>query len=219
MKGLFIKDFCLLRNQKQFFGILLVMVIMFSMLYANPSFILSYMVIMFSVVTITTISYDEAENGMAYIMTLPVSRKEYVREKYILTLVMVVSGFLIASAFTAASVFLRRNIEFSFEEWCAVGISCTLIAACSLSILLPVEFKFGAEKSRMAYMAVFVCGFGGAVLIAKLCKLAGIDINEVLNSIFEEHLTTVIAGILIFAAVIVIISYRISVHVMTKREF
>ena len=37
-----------------------------------------------AIFAITTISYDEFDNGLAFLMTLPVTRKQYVAEKYLL---------------------------------------------------------------------------------------------------------------------------------------
>lgn len=83
MKGLLIKDFKLLKGQKQFLAAVLVVTIVFMTTNTSLSFIISYITVMMGMITLTTISYDEYENGMGYLFTLPVSRKGYVREKYL----------------------------------------------------------------------------------------------------------------------------------------
>ena len=58
MKGLLIKDFKLLKNQKQFFVVIGVISIMLLLTNENPSFTITYTTMMFSMFTMSTISYD-----------------------------------------------------------------------------------------------------------------------------------------------------------------
>ena len=41
-----------------------------------------------------TISYDEMNNGLAFLMTLPVTRRQYVAEKFICGLLSLFLGFV-----------------------------------------------------------------------------------------------------------------------------
>ena len=78
MKGLLIKDFKLLKNQKQFFLIIGLITFMFLVTNDSPYFTITYATMMFSMFTMSTISYDEYDNGAAYLFSLPISRKGYV---------------------------------------------------------------------------------------------------------------------------------------------
>lgn len=40
-----------------------------------------------AMIAVGTLSYDETDNGLAFLMTLPVDRKTYVREKYLFILI------------------------------------------------------------------------------------------------------------------------------------
>ena len=93
MTGFFIKDLMMLKCQKQFFFIMGIMALIFLVMYDNPSFVFGYLTIMFSFIPITTLSYDDADNGSAYLFSLPVSRVGYVIEKYAFSL-----GFTLAAA-------------------------------------------------------------------------------------------------------------------------
>ena len=83
MKGLLIKDFKLMKNQKQFFLMILFFCIFFVVINGNPAFMISYLMVMCSFFTLSTISYDDFDHGMGYLFTLPVTRKIYVTEKYV----------------------------------------------------------------------------------------------------------------------------------------
>ena len=75
MKGLLIKDFKILKGQKQFFAAVLIVMTVFLMTSTSLSFVISYITVIMAMLTLTTIGYDEHENRMGYLFTLPVSRK------------------------------------------------------------------------------------------------------------------------------------------------
>ena len=82
MRGLLQKDLCLLVQRSR---ILLVMIgvgilMGFS---ADGSFVIGYLTMLCAILAISTISYDEFDNGNAFLFTLPISRKSYVVEKYV----------------------------------------------------------------------------------------------------------------------------------------
>ena len=85
MKGLFVKDIELMKQQKQFFILVVVMEVILNLAGSGSvSFATGYFTIVTAIFAITTISYDEFDNGLAFLMTLPVTRKQYVAEKYLL---------------------------------------------------------------------------------------------------------------------------------------
>ena len=85
MKGLFVKDIELMKQQKQFFILVVVMGVILNLAGSGSvSFATGYFTIVTAIFAITTISYDEFDNGLAFLMTLPVTRKQYVAEKYLL---------------------------------------------------------------------------------------------------------------------------------------
>ena len=85
MRGLLVKDIELMKQQKQFFILVIVMGIILNLTGSGSvSFATGYFTIITAIFAITTMSYDEFDNGFVFLMTLPVSRKQYVAEKYIL---------------------------------------------------------------------------------------------------------------------------------------
>ena len=85
MKGLFVKDIELMKQQKQFFILVIVMGVILNLAGSGSvSFAIGYFTFVTAIFAITTISYDEFDNGLAFLMTLPVTRKQYVAEKYLL---------------------------------------------------------------------------------------------------------------------------------------
>ena len=83
MLGLLIKDMKLMLIEKKYFSLILLIAIMLAFTVTDMAFIITYVTIIFSSYTVTTISYDEANNGNAFLMTLPFDRSIYVKEKYL----------------------------------------------------------------------------------------------------------------------------------------
>lgn len=218
MKGLLLKDVNFLKGQKQFFGALVIIMVMFIFINSSYAFVISYVTIMFSVLVITTMSYDEYENGMCYLLSLPVSRKLYVKEKYVFSVLSVLCGLFSVVAVIVIAVAVKES-TFVTEEIISAAAASSLIAISAVSVTLPIQLKFGAEKSRMALMGVFGVGFLGVFVVMKLCEAAEIDVMPLLESIFRDNLAVTIGGGVIFEAVVLAVSYLISVGIMTKREY
>ena len=69
MKGLFVKDIELMKQQKQFFILVVVMEVILNLAGSGSvSFATGYFTIVTAIFAITTISYDEFDNGLAFLM-------------------------------------------------------------------------------------------------------------------------------------------------------
>ncbi len=218
MKGLFMKDLGLVKGQKQFFGIILIMMMIFMTAYTNFAFIMAYITIMIGVLTLNTISYDEFENGMGYLFTLPVSRKEYVAEKYLFSIVTTLPGLAAVSVFSF--VFSRiREIEFSVGEWALSVVISFLLVTVVLAVIIPLQLKFGADKSRVALMIVWGIGIMAVYLGIKVCEAFGINWEGAIEWIYWMKPAVSLAGITVICGILMAISYLISVQFIEKREF
>lgn len=88
MKGLLIKDFQLsLLNIRMLVIICVVSIFITSSSTGSASFVISYVTIIFFMFVLTSISYDEMDHSISFLFTLPISRKTYVREKYVFSLI------------------------------------------------------------------------------------------------------------------------------------
>lgn len=218
MKGLFLKDLGLVKGQKQFFGVILIMMVLFTTAYTNFAFIIAYITVMVGILTLTTISYDEFENGMGYLFTLPVSRREYVGEKYLFSIVTTLPGLAAVSAFSF--VFSRiRKIDFPVEEWVLSVVVSFLVVTAVLSIVIPLQLKFGADKSRVALMIVWGGGIMAVYLGIKACEAWGIDWKAAIDWICGMKPAATLAGITVICGLLMVGSYLISLRLLEKREF
>ena len=73
MKGLLIKDFKLMMMQKNFFAMIVVIAVVMTVFTDDIAFPLGFLTFVVSMFTLSTISYDEFDNGNAFLFSLPVS--------------------------------------------------------------------------------------------------------------------------------------------------
>ena len=217
MKGLLEKDLRLMLSRKQSILIFIVasLFVAFTM---DGSFVVSYLTMLFTVIAISTLSYDEYDNGFAFLMTLPFSRKTYVREKYIFTFLAEITAWVISVIFYYV-VNMIKGVRIDLLSEAPVLLMYLPLLFLMACMMLPIQFRFGAEKSRTAY---FIVIGGLAVLLFIVFKLIGsgdgsIDIIETALSFLLSPvgIITVTAVFLILVAV----SYLLSVRIMEKKEF
>ena len=84
MKGLLVKDFKLMKGQKNFFLIIAAIAASTAFFSDDTSFFMGFLPFILSMFALSTISYDEFDNGNAFLFTLPISRTGYTIEKYCL---------------------------------------------------------------------------------------------------------------------------------------
>ena len=158
MRGFLQKDMELMTQNRSMPVIILVMTV-FMICAKNESFVVSYLGMMGGFVSMSTISYDEADQGMGYLMTLPSTRRLYVVEKYIfgygVSILFLAFGIL---AWLVADIF--RGISLEPEELlmnCGIGL---LIVVVMMVVLVPIQLKFGTDNGRIVMAAVFMGIFG-----------------------------------------------------------
>lgn len=218
IKGLLIKDLKLMKNQKMFFITVLLTYVMLLPIYDNPAFCVGYVTMVFSFFTLSTLSYDEYENSAAYLFTLPVLRRDYVTEKYVLGFLMSTLPCLITNvAFYLVAAVKGSETEINAYLFCAAVI--LPIAYLLLAMEIPLQLKFGQAKGRMA---VFI-SMGGVIIVVLVLNcmkdIVGIEVGAMISRIssLDKSIITVI-GVAVFAA-LMWISYRISCDVVEKKQF
>lgn len=219
MKGLLIKDFKLMKMQKRFFSLVVVVAIgmaVFGEADSLSSFLISYVTFIGSLFTLSTINYDEFDNGNAFLFSLPVSRRDYVREKYGFGVIVAGCSWLFSLAAAAVIGAARHILSFDMIAISLMIFPCVLFI---LAVMLPVQLKFGGEKGRIVMFGVMgiIIIIGGIARNVEQAWDVGMDSVAV-------YLASVNTGAMIAAAVAVsaaalFLSYRISVRIMNRKEF
>lgn len=218
MKGLLIKDFMLMKNQKNFFIMLIVIAVGMTYFSNDCSFIVGYLTFISSFFVLSTISYDEYDNGNSFLFSLPISRQLYAIEKYVFSLIISLCFWILSMIFT---VFYQTItiINFNAIEWILTSAMLLPILIIIISTIIPFQLKFGSEKGRFAMIGAFGVLFILGILLFKAAKILNIDIDALLQSLSTLHLGTIVIVSMMISLLYLVISQNFSIRIMKKKEF
>ena len=179
-------------------------------------FVLSFITMVFCFLGFNSLSFEEFDNSVPYMVTMPITRKQYIKEKYLFSVLFTSSGWFIS---TIICFFLQSEDGFFlfFVQAFAILLSMILFQV----ILIPIQIKYGSEMSRIVLFALMgvilgICGF-----IAKI--LNSLEVTEELVAELQNIWNNVmkyggIAGMLFFILIIVI-SYKCNIKFFCEKEF
>lgn len=216
MKGLLMKDLLLLKNQKSFFVILLVFAFFFGK--DNPIAGVSYLTFISAMVVGNSMSYDEYDNGYAFLMTLPFKRQTYIQSKYLLSFLCVGVTWL-ASMIVAIIAQLQITPEENWIEMVEMGSLILLVALVFAAVMILMRLKYGQNKASLSFVimsgTIAVIGY----LIYKCIEIFRIDITPMIQMLNSLNLLSVVAVGILIVGIVLGISYSVSCRVMNQKEF
>lgn len=217
MKGLLIKDFKLLKGQKNFF--MAIMAISIIMIITSPgtSFPIGFLGFVGSLFSLSSISYDEFDNGNAFLFSLPITRKDYVLEKYIFGLISGMTSLLLGTVISLVAIGITKTGSFNEIFITAGSLFPTILLI--LSIMLPFILKFGGEKGRIAIIGVMGFIFVIGLLLIKATEFKKIDLYALLKKLPQFEPQMYVLLFLLLSVIVLTISYLISLAIMKKKEF
>lgn len=218
MKGLLVKDFRLMKGQKNFLVLLFIMIAFVFISGMDASFFMGYLPFLFMIAAMSTITYDEFDNGMAFLMVLPISRKLYVQEKYLFGGVLGFTG--LASAFVLFLISeINKGSSMTFTQYVLLFLCFLAFVILFLCLMIPIQLKFGSEKGRIVLFIIFFGIIGIVFLVSKITDKIPAQIIEVFRGIQKLPfgiLAALAVGIYILA---LFISLKISLGIMEKKEW
>ena len=216
MLGLLVKDLRIALTRKFALLIILVIALIMGTSMEGP-FIIGYVTMIALMLAVGTIIYDEMDNGYVFMMTMPLTRKTSVREKYLFCLLSALVAWLVGAILTCAAYIIRQNASALLE---VIPISLVLIPVLFIlpAVMIPLQLKLGAERSRIATYIIFGFIAGLIFMGKKLLDESDLPakIEPALNS-FPP--VAVVVAITAFGLLVAFISYLCSVRIMMKKEF
>ena len=218
MKGLLIKDFVYIKNQRVFLLILAAISVYFFVSGQNLFFVVTYVSAMFATLIVNTVSFDEQDGGMGFLFTLPISRKAYVLEKYVFGILMAFAMVLFGGIFLFVAAVIKEPL-YDMQEIVTLFACALLVPVFLLSVMLPVMLKFGTEKSRAAMFLVLgifiLIGYG----IKQAQNVLGVDILEQIERLVQGNAFFGIAAVLAGAAAMFLASFALSMAAINRKQF
>lgn len=217
MKGLLIKDFKLMKGQKYFFILIFIVALGMSLFSDDVTFALGFLTFVVSLFTLSTISYDEFDNGNAFLFTLPFTRNQYVMEKYIFGILIGISSWVLSM-----SIALIINVFKDILPILDIIMTAFMIIPIMLviqAIMIPFQLKFGGERGRLAIIGALGLVFVLGVVIIKMAEAMHVNLISMFNSLTVMGLGTMIAILIISSLILWGISMMVSISIMKKKEF
>ena len=210
MSGLILKDLLVLRKQgKSYLLIIGIYMILAFVGVFDYSILSTMMVVLTMMLPMTTFSYDELARWDKFAAAMPVGRSGIVKAKYLMALAVIGGAGLLCFVVNIIVAMIDHEAQLGAlmaSLGGSLGAGLLINAA-----ILPLLFKYGAEKSRSMMMVVMLAVF---ILVFGLITIAGEGGFALTNA-----MTAVIpwlAALLVLGGFVV--SYRISQKLYAQKE-
>ena len=211
MKGLLVKDIRFLMGQKASLLVSLGLGVYFLLTEVDLSYAMVFSMMMAALLSTSSISYDAFDNGMAFLLTLPIQKTTYVVSKYIVSiLVAVVCGAAISVAAVICNALGVEGVDLSMMGG---GLVMALImVVVLLTIMIPIYIIFGGEKARFAMMAIF----GVAVAVGYIFSRIFGDMEEKIDNLIVKLETMSNIQLALTGLGVVVVLFAISIGITIK---
>lgn len=217
MKALFIQDFRYMLTQKSFLFLIVFIGIVLSLTQNdNYIFVIGYLGFMGMITGMMSLTMDDQSHGLAFLFSLPIDRRTYVREKYLFVVFMGVVFSLFA---TALCLLFRMFAEYKapLDEILATSLGTLFVMLLFVCFMLPLQLKFGAERARLASFIAIGLFFAAAIVAGLVVNFAdALPFIQAFLSLSPVALTGIAVAFLI---VCLRISYGVSLRIILRREF
>lgn len=159
---------------------------------------MNYSAVFLGIMPAYLLSYDHASGWTEYSFALPLSKELQVAEKYLVGLLCAAAAVVIGGLFITV-ISLRTGTTPDKDALSLLAGSVCAILLIN-GIMLPLYYRFGAEKARMLYMLMFA-GMGAA--------LGGGTV--LMDAVPEPDAAIAIVGVLAAVLVLYALSWRVSV--------
>ena len=154
MKALLYKDAMVLWKQMK---IMLLLILVFAVL---PSGFQNVFAVLYAaLLPYTALAYDERSRWDRMAAAMPYSPRDIVTEKYVFGWIAALGALLLTLLLRLVSQYLLRMGEGASVEMLLMAFLGSLIA---MALTLPLLFRFGVEKGRLAMMLLIGLICGGA---------------------------------------------------------
>lgn len=177
--------------------------------------------LLFSFAT-NTFAVEEKGDLNRFYLILPVKRSMVVRGRYVLSFVLYAGGVLLGAALMPLTNLYSLSKWYPSLEWMLALFAFSFLFYGSMSLAMyPVLFRMGYQKGKMwgYYVpAIVICLIYVAVMEYDALARGGTLIFD-LFVYASEHMPAVSGGMLVLGAVLLGISYMLSVRIYERREF
>lgn len=162
MKGLLLKDWYQVRTSMKAMCLTVAFVLVIWVFSTSNAYVfpVSYAAVFLGILPINLLAYDHASGWTEYSFALPLSKELQVAEKYLVGLLCAAAAVVIGGLFVTVIPLRTGTAPDKDVLSLLAGSVCAILLI--NGIMLPLYYRFGAEKARMLYMLMFA-GMGAAL--------------------------------------------------------
>ncbi|MCR8969356.1 ABC-2 transporter permease [Facklamia sp. 7083-14-GEN3] len=218
MKGLLYKDWLLIQKTK--LHIFVPIIIIFIIFYIKSSEMALMSVISVSILSLIlpTITYDESENGMPMLLTLPYSREDYVHSKYFSLIIGLIGLLVFEVCLTSLVAYFQNPQTFNFIDNLLTILMILAVSSILVLILLPIQLKFGSEGTLLIILSFLVLCIFSVIFFLFNEKIISADLYRILKNFFSNKWSQLFTSILAMS-ITYFASINISMKIMKRREY
>lgn len=215
MTGLIYKDLlCLRKSAASYVVVVLIYMALTISGVLDMSIFAGILAMMVSLLPFSSFSFDHAAKWDCYGLALPVSRTKTVAARYVTVLLMTAAALALTLLGGGVMALLKQSME--WDIYLITAAASMGLGVLVNALLLPLLYRFGAERARIAFLGVL----GGVILAGFLALrlLGGLAWLESLpdpSPIFAFSLPFAVAGV---GLVLLGLSYLASCAVYSRRE-
>lgn len=219
MTGLILKDFLVLKKTLRYYVFLMAVYALFAFTGTFTYSIISGFAVMLGAMgPMSAFAYDEQARWDKFAGASPVGRKGVVTARYLFALILLGVGGIAAALVSLGVTWFGKAEVSVWWEPLAVSAAICLVGLLLDSVILPVIFKFGSEKSRVISMIIFVTCFGGMALLSWLSDQGSLDLSGLDKAVTAMPPALLLAAPVVLVLLLFWLSYRLSVGIYLKKE-
>lgn len=178
MKGLLRKDIYLMGNLgKSYLLIASIFLVLSVAGVYDATFAASFLSVLCIMMPVNVFAYDEQAKWDKYAAALPSGRAGVVGARYLFTLIVGLSAMALVAVIHTVLFFLGRSEAPSLLDAVFSSLFSAAFGILMNALLLPLLFKFGAQKGRIYLMVVMGCCVGATFGALAFFSQVGIQLS------------------------------------------
>lgn len=211
MNGFLLKDFFLLKSTGKLYGVMAAIFFLLTCFQVYDASFLFFMVpVLLSMFPSTSFSYDELVKWDRFAVAVPGGRAGVVKAKYQFSLLLAGGSFALNLIMALVLTLFNRTKYTPTDTFllCFTSVCCCLLLNV---LLLPLLFRLGAQKARVAMVLciALVAGAGGALAVIGSLSYSG---SFALSPLVALPIFVLLLGLLF-------LSYQMSLKIYSKKDF
>ena len=164
MKGLLLKDLYMAAKYCRAYVFITVVFLAISFFSDENLFFIFYPCLLAGMVSVNLLAYDERSKWTLYSGTLPYSKAQIVSGKYLIGLFSQLAVLILTGIVQA--IIMQRDGGFVLLDFSQTMMLLLTMSFATTSLSLPIIFKWGVEKGRIAHAVVIGMVCAGSTIAA-----------------------------------------------------